>query len=536
MPEPAPAPMPQPAPAPEPSAVNDDRKLLLFFDLDDTLIASKGPLYNKDNIDKHKDLVHLGEINANEGQFYPSSQKEADKLKGTAAGIFDPNKAGLPYEPRIRNIITSKTIINLLEACSNNDMVDWYIISRGGNSEFFEMLQLFAQDKNINPNDQVWGNMAGEEFKKGEIIKGILDDKYSDKNYEGFFLDDTKKEKRNVNETLTKKGYNVRCIEFPENSFNIAIKKSDHKINKRGNKVKLFGEMYDIEPGPDKNVRTTDGERAIIGEWIGGRIDWFSSTATTLIDNDVATNLLAQVENFKPEGNIPEAPEPDAEEALPGGIQDVSYGANEINQVMTITNAPREVVEDAFFHSHGHVDRAIEYILENYKPEDLPAEVHPDVKKLMEMGKIDEGVAQQLFDDAGGDLMIAIDFMNAMPTMPAMPSAQQEELPPEVVTLKKMGKIDTIEAQRLFDEAGGDLMVAINKMVPDMMGGGSKGLKKKRLSNRKRSSRRKASRRKASRRKASRGRTSRRKTSKRRSSRRRSSRRRTSRRRSSRRN
>jgi len=120
--------------------------------------------------------------------------------------------------------------------------------------------------------------------------------------------------------------------------------------------------------------------------------------------------------------------------------------------------------------------------------------------------------------------------------MPAMPSAQQEELPPEVVTLKKMGKIDTIEAQRLFDEAGGDLMVAINKMVPDMMGGGSKGLKKKRLSNRKRSSRRKASRRKASRRKASRGRTSRRKTSKRRSSRRRSSRRRTSRRRSSRRN
>ena len=106
-------------------------------------------------------------------------------------------------------------------------MVDWYIISRGGNTDFFKMLQSFAGDKNINPNDQVWGNMAGEGFKKGEIIKGILDDKYPDKNYEGLFLDDTRKELKNVTETLTKKGYNITSREFPENSFDIDIKNSD---------------------------------------------------------------------------------------------------------------------------------------------------------------------------------------------------------------------------------------------------------------------------------------------------------------------
>jgi NACalpha-BTF3-like transcription factor len=328
--------------------------------------------------------------------------------------------------------------------------------------------------------------------------------------------------------------------------------------------------MYDIEP--DRSVRTTDGERAIIGEWKGGRIDWFSSTATTLIDNDLATELLAKVENYKPKRLAAE----------PEGLQDVSYAFGDIDKVMTKTNAPREVVEDAILHFRGNVDMAIKDLKKYYNPEVDPhvaklmemggpqidehaaqqllsdaggdlmkaidnmeewmsrgrrhphapqAEVDPHVAKLMEMGgpQIDEHAAQQLLSDAGGDLMMAIDFMNAMPTMPAMP-AQQEELPPEVEILKKMGKMEDHEALQLLNDAGGDLMVAINLMAPDVMGGGSKGLKKKRLSNRKRSSRRKASRRKASRRRASRRKTSRRKTSRRKTSRRKTSRRKTSRR------
>ena len=82
---------------------------LLFFDLDETLIAKGSLLYNRNAIEKNKDLIHLVELERGDlGKF---------------------------------NLITSKKIIELLHNCTENENVHWYIISRGGNADFIPYLK-----------------------------------------------------------------------------------------------------------------------------------------------------------------------------------------------------------------------------------------------------------------------------------------------------------------------------------------------------------------------------------------------------------
>jgi len=233
---------------------------LLFFDLDETLIAKGSLLYNQNAIEKNKDLIHLVELERGDlGKF---------------------------------NLITSKKIIELLHNCTENENVHWYIISRGGNVDFLPYLKNKAHSlgKNIEPNGTVFAHNENN-FSKGDTIVNIIEENYKSKgiDFEGYFLDERKDEREDVKLKLSE----LKVPTIKENGFTI----KEEYSNKTNDSVTVNGVVFTLEDpydGPDGteyDVVGPDGKG--MGSCLGNcrRITWFSPSIT-LITNKIADELI----------------------------------------------------------------------------------------------------------------------------------------------------------------------------------------------------------------------------------------------------
>lgn len=232
---------------------------LLFFDLDETLIAKGSLLYNQNTIEKNKDLIHLVELERGDlGKF---------------------------------NLISSKKIIELLHNCTENENVHWYIISRGGNTDFLQHLKNKARSlgKNIEPNGVVFGH-SGDNFSKGDTIVNIIEENYKSKgiDFEGYFIDERGDERDDVKLKVSE----LKVPTIKENGFTIKKEYS----NKTNDSVTVNGvvltlaDPYDGPHGTEYDVVGPGGKG--MGSCINcTNISWFSPSIT-LITNNIANELI----------------------------------------------------------------------------------------------------------------------------------------------------------------------------------------------------------------------------------------------------